>query len=273
MGDDGVDLRSADISVAQQLADRLDRHALRQRNGRGKGVARGVERHAFGDARGRGDLLQPLVAPAVGRQPEDAIARSGRKIAPEDRQRQCEKPHAHFGTGFATCEVDPCAVAALLDVVPRQTAEIDVGEPGEAAEQKGIAHELQGSGRKFEPDQLVDFAEGQIAAIDELAVELVSGEQIALEVALAAGQHEDMFQGDHIDPRRVFLVAALLDDIGMEAGEELFVELVEREVGPPVGGSDVALHVAADALVLIIGSLAPADAHHAPELFVVAVQS
>lgn len=40
----------------------------------------------------------------------------------------------------------------------------------------------------------------------------------------ASGQHEDVLERDHVDPRRVFLVSALLCDVVVKPRQELFVE-------------------------------------------------
>ena len=37
-----------------------------------------------------------------------------------------------------------------------------------------------------------------------------------------------MFERDHVDPRRIFLMGALLRDVGMKAREEFAVEFLEH---------------------------------------------
>lgn len=270
MGDDRVDLSGANVFVSQQFADRLYGDTLRQRDRSGERMAGRMERDAFVDARRRCDPAQTSVAPSVARQTENReIGRFG-QIVLQNRMRQGEQPDAHFGAGLAAGQIEPPgAGGGLLYLAPGEVAEVDVGQSRETTEQKRIAHALQRPGREIDSDQFVDFIDCQIIAVDEFAAQLVTGEHVVFEVPLAAGQHEDVFQRDHVDPRRILLAAAPLDDVGMEAGEEFVVEFVECDIGSPVGRFDVALQMPADAPIFIISSPAPADADHAAEFVVV----
>lgn len=58
---------------------------------------------------------------------------------------------------------------------------------------------------------------GKIIARNELAVLSASWQKIREEDAPPAGQHEDVFGRDHVNPRRVLLVPTLLSDVLVEA--------------------------------------------------------
>lgn len=79
-----------------------------------------------------------------------------------------------------------------------------------------------------------------------------------------------MLEGDHVDPRRIFLERALVRDVGVEAREELGVELLEEQVAAVVLVVDEIFEVDADAPIFIVSGHAAVEPHHAAELGVVA---
>jgi hypothetical protein len=88
-------------------------------------------------------------------------------------------------------------------------------------------------------------------------------------VAPAAGQHEDVLERDHVDPRRVFLVSALLCDVVVKPRQELFVEFFEQQILAVEFVVDVVFEMLVNTPIFIVGRFAAADAHHPAELLVV----
>lgn len=78
--DGSINLRGSDVGMAEQFADGLDRHPLRQRDGRCESVTGGVEGDVTSDVRPTDDPPQTSVAPAVARQIENPLAARRRSI-------------------------------------------------------------------------------------------------------------------------------------------------------------------------------------------------
>ena len=142
MCDGGINLRSADILMPQQLTDSLDCHSLRKGDRRGKGMAGRVERNVPRNACQGHDAFEADVAPAVTREVEYLRVTLPGLIFQQDGIRNGENPHIDGSSGFATCRTDPQLFTILLNVLGGKQAEVDIGESGEATEQKRIPHQL-----------------------------------------------------------------------------------------------------------------------------------
>lgn len=76
-----VNLRGADVFMAEKFADGFDRHALRERYGRGESVAGGVEREKTVDIRSADDFFrQALHQPFEGSGKMGAVCESGIRL-------------------------------------------------------------------------------------------------------------------------------------------------------------------------------------------------
>lgn len=75
-------------------------------------------------------------------------------------------------------------------------------------------------------------------------------------VAPAAGQHEDVLERDHVDPRRVLLASALLRDVVVEPRQELFVKLFEQQILAIEFVVDVVFEMLVNTPIFIIGRFA-----------------
>ena len=269
MSDRGVNLRGPYISVAKQFADGFDRYSLRKGNRRSEGMARRVEGNVSGDARQRHDPVEANVAPAVARQVENAFCAVHRVVSQQNSIRDRKDPHVDLRTGFATGRTYPHLFTLLSDVFWCQRAKVDIGKSRETTEQKGVAHQQQRHVVEVEPDKPSDFGDGKVVARHELAVQLVVGKKIRREIAPPAGQHEDVFECDHVNLRRVLFVPALLSDVLVETRQEFPVEVPERQVPALVFTADVIFEVVVNTPVFVIGRLAAAGADHPAKLLVV----
>ena len=148
-------------------------------------------------------------------------------------------------------------------------ADVDVGKAREATEQEGVEHEPLRPVGRCQQHEPADFRLGEVVARHEFAAEPVSGEEVRGEQVAAAGQHQNVFERDHIDPRRVLLVRGFPGDVLVESGEKPFVEFAERNVRAAAALADVGGEQPVNAPVLVIGGFAAADADHAAELLVV----
>lgn len=125
-----------------------------------------VEGHPLGDAGLLGDPSQADVAPAVARQVEDRRVAPAGHVAAEDGVGQGEEAHVDLRARLAARGADPESVALLADILRREGAQIDVGEPREAAEEEGVAHERRGRMIDVEPYEAVDLLHGEVVAHD-----------------------------------------------------------------------------------------------------------
>ena len=116
VGNGGVNLRGADVPMAQQLADGLDGDTLRQRDRRGERVARDMEGDRAYDSRLGEQPAQAGVAPAVARQGENRFVGRVRQLPGQDGVRNGEKPDIHLRTGLAACRADPELPLRIADI-------------------------------------------------------------------------------------------------------------------------------------------------------------
>ncbi len=263
-----INLRRFYASVPQQFAYRLYSHSLRERNRRRKGMAAGVEGYGFADSRLFGHLLQTAIAPTVAGERE-GVAGIPFGIALEDRTGQIEKTDINGRTGFLTVDRKPISSVVQTDTIRTELFHVDIGKAREAAEQKGVADEPPRLGSHRQPAQPADLVQRQVTAGDRPAVQFVACKGIAAETTACAGQTENMFQGDHVDPGRTFGSLALLEDEGMEAGEKFPVDRRKREIAAAAGFMHIANEQPEYAPILIIGVPTAAYAYHPKELLVV----
>ncbi len=268
-GDGRIDLRRPDISVSQQLADRLDAHALGKGEGRGECVARRMERDAPSDVRMFDDSPQTDVAPAVARQVENPLAAGSRAVTQQDRMRDGEQADIDLGAGFSPFRADPPLIMLFQQVFGPQVAQIDIRKAGEAAENIGVAHELQPGLVQRNAHEFENLLLGEVVAADRFAMQLVVGEEVALHVAAAAGQHQNVFERGHVDPRGVVPQRRPLADPRMEVDDEFPVEFAKGQVFAVVTLFDECRQMGVDTPIFIIRAFRAGDADHAEELVVV----
>lgn len=180
-----------------------------------------------------------------------------------------EQPYMDRSAGFLPERMDPQTIVCPLEVPGRQPAKINIGEPRETTEQKGIADQLQGRRFGTEPYDAPQFRHGKVVPGDGFAIQLVVGERIAVHVSMFPRQHEDMFEGNHIDPGRIFLAVAFQHHVAVEIRQEFTVYLSEIKIIAPVMFRDEPFQVTVYASVFIIGCLASGDSDHAEKFFVV----
>lgn len=94
MGECRIDLCGAYVFVPEQLADRLDCHPLRQRDGGGEGVPGAMERDVARDARLLQNDLQAGIAPSVCGQVENPAVFRDRQMTGQNRFRNRKQAHA-----------------------------------------------------------------------------------------------------------------------------------------------------------------------------------
>ena len=135
-----------------------------------------------------------------------------------------------------------------------QLADIDVGKAGETAEDISVAYELQFG---FVQRYVHDFEQlllGEVVADNGFAVQFVVDEQVALDVSMAAGQHQNVFQCRHIDPCRIGPEGRFFSDPCVEAHEETTVEFTECQILALVALADESGQMRIDTPIFIIGT-------------------
>ena len=221
------------------------------------------------NARQGHDAFKAQVAPAVARQVENPHIALYRLVFHQDGIRNSEQPYLDRRTRFAAGRADPHLFTLLLDVLEREHPQVDIRKSRKTAEQKSVAHELDGRVGHLQPDKFLYLIDRQIVARHELAVQFVVGEEILGQITTAPGQHKNMLQRDHVNPRRVLFMALVVHDVLMEARQELPVELLERQVLAVISVVDVVFEMPVNAPILIISRFAAADVDHLAELLVV----
>ena len=270
MGQRRVDLRGADIFVPQQFTDRLDGYALRERDRGGEGVACRVESYGPAYVRPKHQFPQPVVAPAVAGERKERLALPDGGVVPEDRKRELEERDVDRRAGLLAVRREPVLAADAADVLEPQPLQIDIGEPREAAEEKGVADQAVRAVGERHPAQAPDLLQRQVVAPDRLAPDGVAGEGVADRAAARAGQVQDVFQGDQVDAGGVLAAAAAIEQVGVESDQEIPVHLREIDILPSAALAHVARKQFPDTFIFIIGTHAAAYAHRPPELLVVA---
>ncbi len=268
-GDGRIDLGRSDVLMAQQFADRLDGHALGEGEGRGEGVSGRMERDASSDVRMFDDPLQTGVAPSVARQVENPLAAGGRDVTQQDRMRDGEQADIDIGAGFSPLRADPPLVVLFQEVLGPQVAQVDIRKTGEAAEDIGVAHELQLGFFQRNAHELENLLFGEVVAVARFAMQLVVDEEVALHVPGAAGQHQNVFQCGHVDPGRVVPERRPVADPRMEIDDEFPIQFAKGQVFAFVTLFDEGLQVGVDTPIFIVGTFRSGDADHLEKLVVV----
>lgn len=228
-----------------------------------------VKRNPTADARHGHQPLKARIAPTVGRQVEYPTVTLLGQVFPDDRTGHVEQPYMDRNAGFLPERMDPQAIACPLEVPGRQPAEIDIGESREAAEQKGIPDQLQGRRLGSEAYDAPQFRHGKVVPGHGFATQLVVGERITIHVSVFPRQHEDMFEGNHIDPGRILLAVAFQHHVTVKIRQEFAVYLFEMYVVAPIMLRNEPFKMTVYASVFIIGRLASGDSDHAEKFVVV----
>ncbi len=252
-GDRSVDLRGTNRGVAEQFRDCLDRHAVREGQCRGKGVAGTMKCDALLNLAQLHQLRQTMVTPAVARQGKDRASRLPGCIFFEDRLRHIEQAHLHLRTGLVAHGLDPTMVAELRNMGACEALQIDERQPREAAEEEGIPHEGEHRIQPFERHEPPEFLLAERGALHKLATQPIVGKGIADRHTLLAGPAEDAFQRREIDPGRVAPMARIAEQVAVKGGDEIPIEHREGQIGLCPTKADKGLDVLLHTSVLVEG--------------------
>ena len=272
MGDFRVNLGRPHALMSQQFADGLDRHPLRKRNRRGERMTRGVKCDPPGNAGHRHQPFETGIAPTVSRQVKYPGVAFRSEIFPDDRMGNPEQPDMNRRSGLLTKRVDPQLVMLFLDMPGRQLAKVDIREAREATEQKSIPDQLEHRRCGCQPDNTPEFRCGEIIPGNGLVTQLVIGKRIPFHIPLFPGQHENMFEGNHIDPYRILFTIAFQRNITMEIRQEFPVDLLEGDVAASVVFGNEFGKVLIYRSVFAVSRFAARDSDHSEECIVVSAE-
>lgn len=176
-------------------------------------MPRGVECQILVDTAEVGNLLQVGVHLLIRRYGEEQSALPlDRTLILFDKPQRClQQPHMYRNIRFLPFGVDPqVAVGPALKHVGGEILQVDVGQSGVATEEEQVADDLQTSGSENLALETTQLGIGQIAAVDLLEVNLVTGQRVVLRPAVQMPDPQHGLQLPHQFHRRV--VGQLIGD-------------------------------------------------------------
>ena len=146
-------------------------------------------------------------------------------------QRRLQQPHMYRNIRFLPFGVYPqVAVGPALKHVGGEILQVDVGQSGVATEEEQVADDLQPSGSENLALETTQLGIGQIAAVDLLEVNLVTGQRVVLRPAVQMPDPQHGLQLPHQFHRRV--VGQLIGDAqpAVEFRGKTGLNLLDRNV-------------------------------------------
>lgn len=180
-----------------------------------------------------GNLLQVGVYLLIRRYGEEqsALPLDRTLVLFDKPQRRIQQSHVYRNIRLLPFGVYPhVAVRPALKHIGGEVLQVDVGQSGVATEEEQVADDLQTSGRKSLALETTQLSIGQIAAIDLLEVDLVTGQRVVLRPAVQVSDPQHGLQLPHQFHRRV--VGQLIGDAqsAVEFRGKTGLNLLDRNV-------------------------------------------
>lgn len=180
-----------------------------------------------------GNLLQVGVHLLIRRYGEEQSALPlDRTLVLFDKPQRClQQSHVYRNIRLLPFGVYPhVAVRPALKHVGGEILQVDIGQSGVTTEQEQVADDLQPSGRKGFALETAQLGIGQIAAVDLLEVNLVTGQRVVLRPAVQMPDPQHSLQLPHQFHRRV--VGQLIGDAqpAVEFHGKTGLNLLDRNV-------------------------------------------
>lgn len=196
-------------------------------------MPKAVECQILVDTAEVGNLLQVGVHLLIRRYGEEQTALApDRTLVLFDKPQRClQQSYVYRNIRFLPFGVDPhVAVRPALKHIGGEILQVDVGQSGVATEQKQVADDLQTSGCENLALETTQLGIGQIATVDLLEVNLVTGQRVVLRPAVQMPDPQHGLQLPHQFHRRV--VGQLIGDAqpAVEFRGKTGLNLLDRNV-------------------------------------------